>query len=75
MVAEPSADFGEAGQRIQNPFWHPPALEALYRTLKLYQLFREKLYAGKHSKRGAQVGGSRPPLAYPQRTQALGGPV
>ena len=25
---------------------HPPALEAIYRTLKLYQLFREKLIEG-----------------------------
>ena len=28
-------------QRIQDPGNHPPALENLYRTLKLYQLFRE----------------------------------
>ena len=29
-------------QRIQDPDAHPPALETIYRTLKLYQLFREK---------------------------------
>ena len=29
---------GDHGQRIQDPSVHPPALETIYRTLKLYQL-------------------------------------
>ena len=31
---------GDHGQRIQDPGMYPPALEGIYRVLKLYQLFR-----------------------------------
>ena len=42
---ERATDWGQRGptsaQRIRDPAIHPPALEEIYRTLKLYQLFRE----------------------------------